>query len=73
MGIINKQVIECLTTREQEVFDLILEFNTEKEISESIFISLSTVKTHKRNILNKLDCQNSIELRKKYIYSGTHT
>lgn len=43
-----------LTDREMEILELIVDGRSNSEIAETLFISLGTVKTHVRNILNKL-------------------
>jgi len=43
-----------LTDREMEILELIVDGRSNSEIAEILFISLGTVKTHVRNILNKL-------------------
>lgn len=49
---------ELLTSREQEVLDLIAAGASDKEIASQLTISLHTVKSHVRNILNKLQAVN---------------
>lgn len=51
-----------ITNREQEVIVLLIKGYSYKEISEQLVISLSTVKTHIRNIYQKTDVKNKIEL-----------
>ena len=46
--------VPVLTTREQEVLRLVTAKAEDKEIAVELSISLSTVKTHMRNILTKL-------------------
>lgn len=48
-----------LTKREIEV--LCLMCLSDKEISDQLFISIGTVKTHVHNILEKLNCFNRIQ------------
>lgn len=43
-----------LSRREQEVLSLVAERATDKEIADTLHLSLSTVKSHMRNILAKL-------------------
>ena len=52
---------ETLSRRELETLKLIAENLTNQEIAEALFISITTVKTHVRNILLKLDAKNRIE------------
>lgn len=58
-----------LSEKESEVLNLTLQGYTSKEIAEKKFISLSTVKFHKQNILKKLHVQNISEA---ILYAHTH-
>ena len=53
-----------LTRREKEVLELIAGGLTNNEIAEKIFISPSTVDTHRKNLLAKLEARNTAELVK---------
>ncbi|HKK63760.1 MAG TPA: response regulator transcription factor [Bacteroidales bacterium] len=53
---------DCLSDREKEVLNLLFEGLTSKEIATQLFISKTTVDTHRRNILEKTGCQSTIEL-----------
>jgi DNA-binding NarL/FixJ family response regulator len=53
-----------LTKRESEVVQLVAHGMTNKQIAESLFISVKTVETHKSHILDKLGLSNSGELMK---------
>ncbi|MBW6496876.1 MAG: helix-turn-helix transcriptional regulator [Bacteroidales bacterium] len=44
-----------LTVQERKVFSMIMEGKTNKEISESLMVSLSTVKSHVNSIYSKLE------------------
>lgn len=57
---INTQPV--LTRREKEVLDLIAEGMTNNEIAEKLFVSVSTVDTHRKNLLTKLDAKNTADL-----------
>lgn len=48
-------VKNILTTRETEILQLVAEGLTNHEIAEKLFISPSTVDTHRKNIMSKLD------------------
>lgn len=50
----DRPYVEQLSTRELEVLGLIVEGLSNQQISDKLFISLPTTKTHVRNILNKL-------------------
>lgn len=54
------------TVREQEVFKHLLEDKNNKLISESLYISIGTVKTHVHNIFIKTDVSNRRELLQVY-------
>lgn len=51
-----------LTPREREILALIARGLTNKQISEELFISLNTVETHRRHILEKLGAHSRAEL-----------
>lgn len=53
-----------LTKREKEILSLISEGKNTKDISQELFISLHTVETHRRNLLEKLDVRNTAEMVK---------
>jgi RNA polymerase sigma factor (sigma-70 family) len=55
------EAIEPLTPRETEVLELIVAGRSNKEIAEALVISVSTVKNHLRNILEKLHLSNRIQ------------
>lgn len=51
-----------LSRREQEIVKLIGQGKTSQEIAELLFISKTTVDTHRKNILKKLNMQGKSEL-----------
>ncbi len=51
-----------LSSRETELLSLLLEGKTNDEISERLFISLSTVKTHLASIFRKTGARNRLEV-----------
>ena len=53
---------ETLSTREREIFQLVAEARTNKEVAELLEISPATVETHRARILQKLDIHNTAEL-----------
>lgn len=53
---------ETLSAREREIFQLIAEARTNKEVAELLKISPATVETHRARILQKLDIHNTAEL-----------
>lgn len=59
-----------LTSREIEVLKLIAEENSNQEIADTLFISIRTVNTHRRNITEKLQAKNTAGLVKYAIRQG---
>ncbi|WP_291906527.1 response regulator transcription factor [Chitinophaga sp. CB10] len=57
-----------LSAREKEVFQLIVRGCTNPVIAKSLFISIDTVKTHRKNIMQKLRCRNVQELLQYAIF-----
>ena len=51
-----------LTKREQEVLELIAQGKTNKDIAEQLFVSSTTVDTHRKNLLQKFDAKNTASL-----------
>ena len=51
-----------LTRREKEVLELIADGMTNNEIGEKLFISPSTVDTHRKNLLAKFEAKNTASL-----------
>ena len=56
------KTLDPLTSREQEVLQLILSGKSNREIAEALFISVNTVKTHTSNIFSKYDVGSRAEL-----------
>jgi DNA-binding NarL/FixJ family response regulator len=50
------------TERELDILKLLIKGYSSKEISESLAISIDTVRTHRRNMMGKVDAQNSLQL-----------
>jgi LuxR family maltose regulon positive regulatory protein len=55
------EIIEPLTDRELEILHLIAEGHSNAEISQRLYLALSTVKGHNLRIFNKLQVQNRTE------------
>lgn len=55
-----------LTEREQEIFNLLLEDCNNQQISDRLFISIGTVKTHVHNIFQKCGVSKRYELIEQY-------
>lgn len=54
--------IPVITRREKEVLALIAEGLTNNEIAEKLFISTTTVDTHRKNLLSKFEVKNTATL-----------
>lgn len=59
-----------ISPAERRVIALIAEGKTSNEIAEELFLSAHTVKTHRKNMLEKLGCDNTAQLIKKAVISG---
>jgi two-component system, NarL family, response regulator NreC len=59
-GIVDRY--ESLSEREREIFQLIAEGRSNKEIADLLFVSPSTVETHRGHIMEKLDVHSAVEL-----------
>ncbi|WP_233194479.1 response regulator transcription factor [Aquimarina sp. I32.4] len=56
-----------LTQQEQKVLNLILADKTNKEIASTMFVSISTIKTHINNLYKKLGVRTRNEVKSMYI------
>lgn len=61
---------ESLSNREREVFQLIAEGHSTKNISEMLCVSISTVKTHRAKIMEKLGLTSPVQLGRFAIKLG---
>jgi DNA-binding NarL/FixJ family response regulator len=68
-GIVDR--FETLSEREREIFQLIAEAYSNKEIAELLSVSPATVETHRAHILQKLDVHNTAELVLYAVRRGT--
>jgi DNA-binding NarL/FixJ family response regulator len=53
---------ETLSEREREVFQLVAEGHSNKEVANVLCVSPATVETHRAHILQKLDLHSTAEL-----------
>ncbi len=60
----DKQVNEILSKREIEILKLICKEFSNQEIAEKLFLSISTVETHRKNLIAKLGVNNTVGLVK---------
>jgi two-component system secretion response regulator SsrB len=54
-----------LSSREQEILQLLKDGYSNKEISQKLFLSELTVKTHRKNIMTKMGARNIADLLRK--------
>jgi len=59
-----------LTDREREILQLVAEGYTNRQIAEMLSISIKTVKTHRLNLMHKLQLHDRGELIKYAIHKG---
>ena len=59
-----------LGAREREVLQLVAEGKSSKEIAARLNVSVKTVETHRRNIMDKLDLRTVAELTKYAVREG---
>lgn len=59
-----------LTTREQEVTQLIAEGQSTREISQTLTVSIKTVETHRANIMRKLKTKSQADIIKYALKKG---
>jgi DNA-binding CsgD family transcriptional regulator len=59
-----------ITRRESEILKLIAGGFTNQEIADKLFISTSTVDSHRKNLLIKFDAKNTAALIKTAISKG---
>lgn len=68
--IVEKQEMVALTKRETEVLKLIAAEHSNQEVADKLFISIRTVDTHRRNLLEKLKLKNNAGLVRYAIKNG---
>ncbi|MGQ0810023.1 MAG: LuxR C-terminal-related transcriptional regulator [Nitrospiraceae bacterium] len=61
---------EALTSREQEILDLIWSGFKNKEIAQRLKISVKTVEAHRANMMKKVRVSNAAQLLKAAIQGG---
>ncbi len=62
-----------LTERELDVLKLYAEGKTTREISDTLFVSIKTVGTHRQHIMEKLDIKTTVEMIKYALKKGIIT
>lgn len=62
--LLKEEKTETLSCRETEVLKLFAEGNSNKEISNKLYISIRTVESHKNHIMQKLHIKSTVDLIK---------
>jgi DNA-binding NarL/FixJ family response regulator len=70
LSIIPSDNLPALTKREKEILQLISEGFTNHQIAEKLFISPLTVDSHRKNLLTKLNVNNTASLIKLAVQNG---
>ncbi|OLE38520.1 MAG: hypothetical protein AUG48_01575 [Actinobacteria bacterium 13_1_20CM_3_68_9] len=65
-----RETFEPLSDREREVLRLVAEGKTNRQIADSLFLSIKTVQTHRDHIMKKLHMHDRTELVKYAIRKG---
>jgi RNA polymerase sigma factor (sigma-70 family) len=68
-----RSAFDTLTPREREVLQLMAEGYATKEVAHRLHVSVKTVETHRRQIMEKLDLHSVAELTKYAIREGLTT
>jgi DNA-binding NarL/FixJ family response regulator len=66
----NAELVNSITQREMEILQLIALGNTSGDIAKKLFISKNTVETHRKNLLGKLNVNNTAALLKFAYQNG---
>ncbi len=66
----DSSALPALTTREREVLQLFAEGKTTKQIASRLHVSISTVESHRKQIMDKLNLHSIAELTKYAISEG---
>ncbi len=61
-----KNAKELLTPQELKVMELIVQDKSNKDIADTLFVSVSTIKTHINNIYKKLNVQSREDVKRLY-------
>ncbi|MCG8331519.1 MAG: response regulator transcription factor [Chitinophagales bacterium] len=64
------RIFPRISRREKQILNLIVWEKTTQEIADELFISFSTVETHRKNLLHKLDVRNTAGLVRVALENG---
>ena len=65
-----KMFIPKLTRREDEVLNLIAEEHTTNEIADKLFVSVKTIESHRKHLIEKLNVRNTAGLMRTAMEKG---
>lgn len=68
-----KDPLERLTPRQREILQLVVEGHKTREIAEMLSVSVKTVETHRKRLMDKLDLRSVAALTKYAIREGLTT
>lgn len=60
-----------ITTRETQIAELITWGQTEKDMARNLFLSVDTIKTHKKNLMRKIGANNIADVTRWFIVKTT--
>ena len=52
------KILNQLTNRESEILHLVSQGFSSQEIAKQLFLSVETIKSHRKNMLSKFDARN---------------
>ncbi len=64
------ELLDSLTPQEKQIIQLIAEGKTSKQVGETLCISAETVRSHRKNVMNKLNIHNVVGLTKFALKKG---
>jgi DNA-binding NarL/FixJ family response regulator len=62
--------VDCLTSRERQITQLISEGHSTQEVADRLFLSTKTVASHRENVFKKLQLRNVVELTRFALSEG---
>lgn len=62
--------LAALSDREREVLQLVAEGNSNKEVARLLDVAVSTVESHRKHIMEKLDLHNTAEMVRYALHKG---
>lgn len=62
--------IQSLSRREQEVLDMVIQGQTNREIGDALGITEKTVESHRTKVYKKTEAKNAVELTSRVLLAG---